>query len=295
MTTFEPMRRSFLRSVIIGALALALTACSALRLGYDNGPGLALWWLDNQLDFSDGQEGQAREALERAFAWHRASELPDYADALAAMRARAGGAVDGAQVCTWTDQWRARIERVLDRVVPTAADMLPGISAAQWQRLERKQAGRLQDLREEFLQADPAERAKATWQRALDRAEMLYGPLGDAQRKVLAAGIEGSPFDPQRWVAERQRRQRDAVQLLKSVQGDGVEARRRALRTLAQRLFASPDPGHRDYQRRLTDYNCRLAAELHNATDATQREHLRQRLAGWEEDLRALAARAQGS
>jgi hypothetical protein len=52
----------------------------------------------------------------------------------------------------------------------------------------------------------------------------------------------------------------------------------------------SPRPAYRDYLQRLTDYNCALVAGLHNSTTPEQRRHGLERLKGWEEDLRALAA-----
>ena len=52
----------------------------------------------------------------------------------------------------------------------------------------------------------------------------------------------------------------------------------------------SPRPAYREYQQRLYDYNCALVARLHNGTTPEQRRHGLERLKGWEDDLRALAA-----
>ncbi len=63
-----------------------------------------------------------------------------------------------------------------------------------------------------------------------------------------------------------------------------------ALRALAERTERSPDLAYRAYQVALTDYNCGFAARIHNAMNPTQRQAARDRLKGWEDDLRALAA-----
>ena len=63
-----------------------------------------------------------------------------------------------------------------------------------------------------------------------------------------------------------------------------------ALRALAERSERSSDPAYRAYQLRLTDYNCGFAARIHNAMSPAQRLAARDRLKGWEDDLRALAA-----
>jgi len=52
---------------------------------------------------------------------------------------------------------------------------------------------------------------------------------------------------------------------------------------------ATPGP-YRSYQQRLTDYNCSFIAQLHNSTTPAQRQVARNKLKGWEEDLRTLAA-----
>ena len=88
-----------------------------------------------------------------------------------------------------------------------------------------------------------------------------------------------------------------AMGMLTGKYDDGLPAGSRltddeAMREFFARTQASPDPQYREYQRRVTTFNCQLAAQLHNAADAAQREHLRQRLAAWEEDFRALAKQA---
>jgi hypothetical protein len=56
------------------------------------------------------------------------------------------------------------------------------------------------------------------------------------------------------------------------------------------RTERSADPAHRAYQQQAApSYNCGFAARLHNATSAAQRQTARERIKGWEDDLRALA------
>ena len=52
---------------IIGLLALllALSGCSAVKLGYANAPSLAYWWLNDYVEFSDAQTPKVRDALDR--------------------------------------------------------------------------------------------------------------------------------------------------------------------------------------------------------------------------------------
>jgi hypothetical protein len=59
---------------------------------------------------------------------------------------------------------------------------------------------------------------------------------------------------------------------------------------LVERSERSPDAAYRDYQRRLTDYNCAFAARIHNATTPAQRQKAKATLKGWEDDLRSIIA-----
>ena len=92
------------RWLIIGSALLALAACSAVRVAYDNGPSLAGLWLDRWLDLDRQQEAALEPALQRWFEWHRASELPVYAERMGRWRERAAGEVDADAVCALVDE-----------------------------------------------------------------------------------------------------------------------------------------------------------------------------------------------
>jgi hypothetical protein len=280
------------RGWIILALLPWLVGCSALRLGYGQGPTLAYWWLDGYADFSPEQAPRVKAALADWFSWHRASELPDYAQALAALQAQAVDNVTAAQVCAVYAAWQRRAERAFDQAVPAIAELIVTLSPAQVAHLERQQARKLDDQRGEYLQADPAERRKAAFERTLERAESVYGTLAEAQRRQLAADLAGSPFDAERWLAERRQRQVDSVRLLRQWLAERADAAavQAGLRHLALEATRSPRADYRALAQQLNDANCALVARLHNGTTAAQRQRAVAKLRGWEEDLRALAA-----
>jgi hypothetical protein len=68
-----------------------------------------------------------------------------------------------------------------------------------------------------------------------------------------------------------------------------------AVRVIAERALRSPRPEYRAYQQRLTQENCALAAAMHNATTPAQRQYARNKLKGWEDDVRLIAAEPAGS
>jgi Family of unknown function (DUF6279) len=294
MITFTAMRRSLsLKTWIIGLVVLALSGCSAVRLGYDNGPSLALWWLDGYLDLDRAQEARAKPALQDWFDWHRSTQLPDYARLLATWQARSTGSVTGDEICGWSDQVRDKLQTAVERALPAAAQLLPQVGAAQWQFLEKRFAERAAELRADHAQARPEDRQAAALDRAVDRSEQFYGRLSAAQKKLLADSIASTPMASEEWIGERETRQRALVQGLRRAQQEPDEARRlAALRSTTLTYLRPADGAYGERQARWQAHSCALSARLHNSTTPAQREHLRERLAAWQEDMQALAAAA---
>ena len=284
------------RALIIGALvlpmAVGLSACSALRLGYSNGPQLAWWWLDGYIDFSRDQSPRARQALDRWFDWHRGSQLPAYATLLSQAQVQAMEPLTADTACRWQARGMQALDPAIRRAADDFAEFVPGLGEPQFKQLEQRQAKSNATLREDYLQPSLQDRQAAAFKRALERAEEVYGDLNEAQKRLLVAGLAASPFNSDVWLQERLRRQRDTMQTLRKLVADkaGRDDRALALRALARRTQESPDPGYREYQRRLTEFNCGLVAQLHNITTATQRQRARSTFKGWEEDLRWLIA-----
>ena len=278
---------------IIATLLVLLSGCSAVRLTYGQGPLLAYWWMDRYVDFTSEQAPVVRGALADWFAWHRRTQLPDYAAWLhevQSMAARDG--VTPETVCQLAVAAQRRIEAAYDHAVPAMAPIVRTLTPAQIDHLEQRYARNNKEAERDFLQPDLEERAEAALERTVERAESLYGTLDDSQRRLLAAGLAASPFDPQRWLAERRARQQDVLRTLRQLhatQADDATVQA-ALRGFAANTARSPRVDYRAYRERLVQANCALAAQLHNALRPAQRQHAVAKLKGWEEDLRALAA-----
>ena len=289
---------SLTKNLIIGVCLCCLSACSALRIGYNQGETLVWWWIDSYADFNAEQAPRVKDAIRQWFAWHRATQLPGYADLLVSAQGQVLQPLTPEQACRWADDLRGRIEPLMTQALPLAAPLLPTLTAEQLAHVERQYRKKNDEVREEFLQDKPEERLKASTQRVIERGEMLYGKLDDRQRGMLAAAMSASPFDANVWFAERQAMQRETLLALRKVSAQGEAGPGRnaaalaALQALAQRA-RQPPAAYGAYQRRLAEYNCALAAQLHNSTTPAQRQAARAKLKSWEDDVRALIA--QGS
>jgi len=284
--------RCFSRAAIIAALAL-LASCSALRLAYDQGDDLAYRWLDGYADFDEAQTPQVREALGEWFRWNRRTQLGDYAALLARAESEVLRDVTAAQMCRWDAMVRERIATAFDAAVPSIAAIAPGLTPRQIEHIGKRFAKRNAEFRDDYgVDDDAAARLRASVKRAVERAEMLYGRLDEAQRERIRRGVAASPFDPALWLDERKARQADIVAALSRLRLLHLPQREAeaAVRTVAEHVAHSPRADYRAYERTLTQYNCALAAEVHNTTTAAQRERARRKLEGYESDLRALSA-----
>jgi hypothetical protein len=298
-TTFKTMRMSLERWRIIAAAlvaAMLLAGCGTLplRLGYNNGPRLMYWWLDAYVNLTDTQAGAVREGIGRWFRWHRGSQLPHYAQLVSDVKGRVGEPTTPQAVCRLWQQVREHGDVAIAQSLPDMASFVRTLGQEQLANIERRFDKVNREFRDEHLQPDPAQRKRASVKRARERAEMLYGPLEPAQRELLVRAVATSPFDPHMWNAERLHRQQDILQTLTALLADPQKPAPDTLGALVRRLQVSPREDYRGYQERLTAHNCRVAAELHNSATPRQREHARQRLQLWEDDLRELSGQTAG-
>jgi hypothetical protein len=272
---FSAMPKAFFKTAII---------CSMLAL-------LTWRWLDGYVDFSSESAPKVKAAIDQWFAWGRNKQLPEFAALLASAQAVILEPTTPLDTCRWKQLARDKADPALERALTLGADIVPMLGEPQLKHIEAQFLKKNEEVRKDFLQPKPADRLKAAVKRSLGHAESLYGSLDEPQKKVIAAGVAASPFDPELWIGERERRQRSTVQMLRRLVGEHADRDRivAGLRVLVEQSEESPDPVYAAYERRVSVYNCAFAAQIHNATTAEQRKSARERLKGWEDDLRVLA------
>lgn len=275
-----------------------LTGCSALKLGYRQGPTLAHWWLDGYLDFDATQSQSVKEELRRWFDWHQQSQLALYAAHLGRARQEAQQALGPEQLCRWGDSTRDLLVPAIERLIPAAAELLPTLSEAQLRHLDARFARQTAELRETMLQPDRDARARAAAERTVKRFESAYGPLDGGQRALVEEAVKTSPFQAEAWFEQRQRRHVELMDTLRTLVRErppAAQAQER-LRQLARRYDGRSPMAPPQEAAVLSAYNCALVAKVHASTTAAQRQHLSDKLRGWEADLRALLpAHASGA
>lgn len=279
---------------IIGLLTFAavLSGCSAIKLGYNNLDDIAYWWLDSYVDFTEEQSPRVREDLARLLGWHRRQELPEIATLLHRMELLAPNDITPAQACSFVAPLRERLHALADRAEPAIVTLAMGLTPDQLTHLERTYRKKSAEYRKEWVGLAQPELWDKRTKQFQERSEMIYGHLDEPQRLVMRQRVEQSIFDPARVLAERRRRQQDALQTLRKVAGQPVTlAEARALiHGLLERAEEPPQPTARNYQNALIEESCRNLSVLHNSTSPAQREAAARRLRAYQREVRELAA-----
>ena len=238
-----------------------------------------------------------REALTAWFSWHRRTQLPDYADLLASLEADVLADTTAERVCAVWGTCAAVSIGASSRRCRRSSRIAMTLKPAQFTSIEERYAQSNAEYRDDFMQADPAKRARAMVKRTASRAEWLYGDLDRSQRgtpgavrRRLRRSTRNCAYD------ERRRRQQDALRTLRAspTAACTTPAATTAIRAWLQRLDHSPREVYRVHAERLVQHNCRMAADLHNSTSAAQRQMALKKLRSWASDLRALALEVSG-
>lgn len=277
------------------ALSLGLSACSAIKLGYNALPDVAYWWLDGYADFGGEQQAPVRAELARLHAWHRREELPRIAEVLARMEQLAPGEVDAQQACGIVADLQARLDAIAQATSPSVGAVAVSLAPRQLRHMEHRFRESNDKFRAERVDVPPERAREKRYEQMLERLETVYGRLDGPQRAVLRRGIAASAYDAGRILADRQRRQQDLLATLRHLHrahASPEEAREQLLAWLARARHA-PDPAYRTWQEGLVQEGCRIFAAVHASTTPAQREQAVRRLRAYQRDLRELSAQAQ--
>jgi len=261
-----------------------------MRLGYDNGPHLAWWWIDSYLDFDKEQTPLAKEAIRKWFSWHRTQQLPEYAEWLASAHDKLGGSLTSAQVCSESEYLKKMLAPAFDRAAQLSAPVVLKLNDIQLRHLEQRYAESNDELRSNYSQTDLKVRKQASVKRTIKRIENLYGDIDPRQSAFIITSVVSSPFKPEIWLTERVRQQQAVLQTLRKLTTESatVEQVIPALQKLIENIQRSDNPDYQAYQSELSEYTCGFIAHMHNITTPTQRQHIRKQFKAWEINIREL-------
>lgn len=280
-------------ALLTAGAALLLSACSMVAIGYQSAPTFVHWRLDQALDFDSAQSADVRARLARLHAWHRRSELGDYARLLGEVQVRIGRSVSVEDVTWLHDEIRRRYTRILEAAATDAVEVVLGLRPDQIDVLE----GRLGRMRGDFTRDRVdvgAERAREdTYRHALKTLERWYGAFDDGARARLRRLADDIPLDTRLELEDLRRRHGELLALLRSVTAGKLTAREEIAERLKRsfgRWEEGRTPEYAQYAARSRTALHRFYAEAASLTTPAQRERARRELQRYIDDIAALAA-----
>ncbi|GIZ51926.1 DUF6279 family lipoprotein [Noviherbaspirillum aridicola] len=289
-----PVFRGHLARLCLLLLLGLLAGCSALRFGYANGDTFLYWWLDGYVDFTDAQKPWVKRDIDQLLAWHRKTQLPDYARLLAGVQQKLASQASADEVLAEYAQIRKRADVAIERALPHLTELALSLEPEQIAHLERKFASNNDSYRKEYLRGSVEDRQRLRFKKVMKQAEYWFGNFSDEQEARIRAASDARPLDNEIWLAERQRRQQEMLKMLKKLRAEqpSREAAQAMLRDYAQASFDNfTYAEHRQFFDGTRQGMAEMIATIINIATPQQREHASQRLQKWIDDSRALAAR----
>lgn len=277
------------RRIFVFLSAAALCACSAMKLGYQQGDHLAYWWIDNYVDVSSEQEPHTREAIARFFAWHRKAQLPEIASLLQQAKAEVRQPVTSAMVEHFQDASQRLARQSFDYAMPDMADLLLTLTPEQIGRMEKKFAEGNAKYRKTFLKNNPAEREEARFDKVMDYAKLVYGNFSDEQEKAIRAALAPVVQNADARFSERVARQQEWIKLVRYVQT--TQPPKAQVMDLLRRFreYWQNPPGKRAVSHEASNNaGIALTVAIANMTTPKQKAHAEDRFQKWIDDTHAL-------
>jgi hypothetical protein len=290
LTPFPFPRRDRLRRLILATAVVALTACSAMKLGYQQGDRLAYWWIDNYVDVSASQEPPTRDAIARFFAWHRKDQLPEITGLLRQAKSDVQQPVSVSAVARIRDNAQRLARVAFDRSTPDVADLLLMLTPDQIARMEKKFADANAKYRKKYLRPDPAAREEARFDKVMDYARLVYGRFSSDQEATIRRAMVPVVQGTEARYAEKVKREQEWLALARQVQADHPP-KAQVVDMLKRYGDHWQNPPARERNVRYEANNeagLALAVTIANLTTPEQKAHAVQRFQTWIDDANSL-------
>ena len=259
-----------------------------VAFAYSNATPVLTWMVADYVDLSAVQRDFVRERLTRAFAWHRADELPEYRRFLETVLRQAEDNITVDEARADYRDLRARYRHLVERVLPDIADFLIQLDPEQAAQMERKFAEDNRKMVSDSTRGTPAERFERRLKRAVEHLEEFTGTLSDAQCDLVARhlGAIGDAFEER--LADRRYRQAETLALVRNKVSRGEAT------VVLRRLLLQPESWRPpEYVKKLQareERQFEMVAALSATLSAEQRAHFQKRVRGFMRDISGLTA-----
>lgn len=276
------------RGLLAVLALLALTACSATQMVYDNGATLLRWRATSYLDVHGPQAEDLDRRIEKFLAWHRSIALPQYALLAEACARRVERGLTRADLEWGYDAFRVQLDQGLRAAAREVAPMLDTLTPEQIAHLAQRIEEDNDKFAQEQLDGDEATRRKRRMERNVKRLEEWFGVLSATQRAAVRRYTEAAPLTGALRAQDRRRRQAELLQILRSRSAE----RRLADWAAGWDQGRSPEYGQASRAHREAYFDMLLAIE--RSLSPEQRAATAARFRGFAQDFQQLAQAQAG-
>jgi hypothetical protein len=277
---------------------ILLSACSSTKMAYGFLDWAAMWKVDRLVKLDSRQRERTKTEIRTLHDWHRATQLPRYADYLEDLQQRlekaiATDSVTGKQLHAETDKVQLMLDDVVEQVLPAATDVVSSLSDDQVSELLKSIGEERQEYIDEFVKPDMDDRQQKNVDKLKDNLKRFIGRLNSSQEQ---------------WIDEWSRELHPYAELSAQQQllwqehlgkylalRDNKALLQQGLREL---MLYRTDNWHPEAQKAMDSNQALtydLLARILNNLTGEQQKHLRKNLRGYIVDFRELAREAQPS
>ncbi|WP_148861214.1 DUF6279 family lipoprotein [Marinobacter fonticola] len=271
-------------------LTLLLAGCSSTQLAYRQLDWALVWWVEDYIPLDDVQEARLESQINSLLEWHCRHELPRYAAWLEDVNTLSSSPpLHVADVERLQAGLFQAIDRLTQRIHPTATALLGSLSNDQVAALDRAMAEGQRERREEFLGDTPAAQLEKREERTRERAERWLGSVNANQRQTIKTWNRNRGKQTEIWLEGRGRWQAALLQSLQNRSSPGFPDRIEYL------LTHSSDVRGETYQTMFEESRAamtQLIVDLINQSTPQQRAHLEDEIEELQADFEALACRS---
>jgi hypothetical protein len=274
-----------LKITLAALLAACLSACSTLRLAYENADSYLQYRANSYLDLDAKAAEELDERIDEFFAWHRKNALLQYASLAdeAARRLHKGLSPD--DVLWGYDSLVAHARQSLRVAAERMAPLLDRLTPQQIAHMQKRFAEDNRKFAREQLRGNEAERRKRRAKRLEDRLEQWVGDLSALQREKVRRFSERVPLFDELRERDRKRMQAELVEMIRT-----REAQARLPDWIAH-WEQGREPAYRAASQHFRREFGALLVELDGTLTVEQRRRAEAQLRRYADDFRTLAQR----
>ena len=286
-TGFRPLYRYLLLAAM-----LLLSACSSLRLAYNHGDTLLYWWLDAYVDLDSDQKVWVKKDIDNLLQWHRKTQLRDYVQILQNAQKQLQGNPTQADLLADYSDIKSRTELLLFKAMPELADLARSLKPDQIEQMQKKFASNNEDFRKKNMKGDRVQQQKYRYQKSMEQFELWFGSFSSEQEAIIRKASDARPLDNGIWLAERQQRQKDILDLVQKVQREKLskDTTMAQIHGLIRDSFERMEHSdHQAFTDAYTDGTVQLILTVIKIATPEQKAHAQKRMQGWIDDFNSLA------